>query len=190
MATQADLARHLGVTTTTIQELINKGIIERYDRGQVDINAARLAYIDHLRNVAAGREFSESERDEKSRFDRVRADKVEFELQIQRGEYVSTAPLAAVLAKVVLECRSRLLGLAIKLTPLVVGESRLPIIEDIITRAVYDCIGGLTSERLGRDLGILGPLDAAETVERERMGRRASPIKPGGKRRARKVDQQ
>ena len=56
MATMSDLATHLQMTTKTVQELINKGIIEKQDRGKYNLDQARKQYILHVREVAAGYE--------------------------------------------------------------------------------------------------------------------------------------
>lgn len=53
--TVAELAQHLGLSVKRINELIDRGIIERKPRGEYNLDEARLAYCEHIRATAAGR---------------------------------------------------------------------------------------------------------------------------------------
>lgn len=55
MATQHDIARHLGIAQPTVAGLVRSGVIAAAGRGSYDLDAARLAYCSHLREQAAGR---------------------------------------------------------------------------------------------------------------------------------------
>lgn len=55
MATQRDIADHLGITQPAVAGLVRDGVITPAARGSYDIDGARLAYCSHLREHAAGR---------------------------------------------------------------------------------------------------------------------------------------
>jgi len=57
MATQKEVGQHLDLSDRTVREYLDKGIFSGIDgdRKRLDLDACRLAYINHLREVAAGR---------------------------------------------------------------------------------------------------------------------------------------
>lgn len=55
MATVADVASHLDVSDRTVKDLRQRGVLSAAARGQMDLDACRIAYIRHLRERAAGR---------------------------------------------------------------------------------------------------------------------------------------
>jgi phage terminase Nu1 subunit (DNA packaging protein) len=55
MATQRDIADHLGITQPAVAGLVRDGVITPAARGSYDLDVARLAYCSHLREQAAGR---------------------------------------------------------------------------------------------------------------------------------------
>lgn len=57
MATQAEVGKHLDLSDRTIRELLDKGVLPNARRGALDLDSCRVAYIRHLREVAAGRDL-------------------------------------------------------------------------------------------------------------------------------------
>lgn len=55
MATQAEIGTHLDLSDRSVRELLTKGVLPSAPRGEHDLDACRLAYVRHLRAVAAGR---------------------------------------------------------------------------------------------------------------------------------------
>lgn len=55
MATQADLAAHLDLSDRSVRDLKKRGVFHADARGNMDLDACRVAYIRHLRERAAGR---------------------------------------------------------------------------------------------------------------------------------------
>lgn len=55
MATQHEIADHLGITQPAVAGLVRTGVITAAARGSYDLDVARLAYCAHLREQAAGR---------------------------------------------------------------------------------------------------------------------------------------
>lgn len=95
MATQQDLAAHLGITQPAVAALVRAGSIPAAARGQYDLDAARLAYCTHLREQAAGRAGKAGAAlnlaDQRARLAAAQAEDVERKNAVARGEL---APLA------------------------------------------------------------------------------------------------
>lgn len=49
------LGEVLGLNERTVRELVDRGIVNRTGRGRYDLFGSVLAYVEHLRTVAAGR---------------------------------------------------------------------------------------------------------------------------------------
>ena len=86
--TQAALAEDLEVSLTTIRDMTQKNILNRTTNGY-DLRQARLDYIAHLREMAAGRYSGELNlQEERARLAKEQADAKEMENMIERGELV------------------------------------------------------------------------------------------------------
>ena len=134
------------------------------------------------RHMMRGAEVGDPQR-EKARLDKLRADKVELELERERGETVSVHEVAGLWAKLASEARARLLGMPTKAAPLVMGCKRVAQAKEILDREVHDALGALADPGAGASGQ---PAPAAED-DGEPVGGRAPEVKPGKQRRARKV---
>lgn len=96
MTTQAEIADHLGITQPQVSEHQRRGL---YPRG-CTLNQARTAYIEHLREVAAGRGGDAQFRLTEQRARQAEADAQLKELQYWRevGALVAVAELEPLLA--------------------------------------------------------------------------------------------
>ena len=55
MAARHTVAAHLDISTTALRGLIEAKVIDDAEPGQMDMDAARVGYIRHLRAQASGR---------------------------------------------------------------------------------------------------------------------------------------
>ncbi len=55
MVAKATVAAHLDISTSRLKGLIETKVIDDAEPGQMDMDAARVAYIRHLRAKASGR---------------------------------------------------------------------------------------------------------------------------------------
>ena len=96
MATVDDVARHLGMSHKNANELINKGVIARKNRGAYDLDEARSQYIQHVREIAAGRaKHGELDlQEERARLAKEQADAKEMENDVLRGSLVAIEDVA------------------------------------------------------------------------------------------------
>lgn len=92
MATQKQVAEHLGVSTRTIRHLEARGVLPpRQAGGAYDVDACRHTYLERLREQAAGREGAGLT---EARAQLAKAERVELEVQILRNKYVSQEEIA------------------------------------------------------------------------------------------------
>jgi phage terminase Nu1 subunit (DNA packaging protein) len=135
MATQAECAKHLGLSERRFIELVDAGTVERAPRGSYDLDAVRVAYIRHLRARAAGRGGGEGQAikaDEEARRVKLQADKLDLEIKEMRDELVPASEIADVLHSAVLIMKTRLGAVPAKAAPLVAGVKSIPAVERVI----------------------------------------------------------
>lgn len=145
MATQIEAANHLGITSRRFRELTADGVLPARKSKGWDVDQCRYAYIDWLREAAR----NSGSMSEKARLDTARAEKVEFDLAIARGEYVKFDDVISAMGKIITEMRSKLLSMPTKLAPQIIGQERIPVVKDLIETAVYESLESIRSEDLG-----------------------------------------
>ena len=79
MASQKEVARHLSLSQQAVSQLVASGVIPApTGRGTMDLDQCRVAYITHLREIAAGRSAGDPEAPnlvlERARLARAQAD--------------------------------------------------------------------------------------------------------------------
>ena len=152
MATQKDVYTHLGISKTTLVNLIDKGVIPHSPAGKYDVDACREAYISNLREVAAGRAAGGSLDlgEERARLAKEQADAKEMENDILRGDLVYIADVADVAEKQFAKVRSKLLSVPTKAAPEAAACATVKevqaLLERAITEALNDLVGFNTSD--------------------------------------------
>lgn len=91
MATEKEIAAHLDLSDRSVRELKRKAVLPPAGKGQMDVDACRLAYIRHLRGAAAGRDSSRvgSLEAERARLAAAQAEAQERKNARERGELVN-----------------------------------------------------------------------------------------------------
>jgi hypothetical protein len=181
LATIEQAAAHIDIAVKRYRELVARKVIPTFPRGQIDLDLVRFAYIRNLRETAANRG------NEKQRLDAARADQVEFDLAIKRGEHVPLSMLAPFMAKVITDIRSRFLGMSVKLAPQVIGHDRIANVENVIKDEILSALGELSCESFDNHLAVDGAISAAAETLDQPVGRKKPPPKRRSKRRARPV---
>lgn len=112
MATQRDIADHLGITQPAVAAMVRAGTLPAAARGEHDLDAARLAYCAHLREQAAGRAGKPGAAldlaTERARLAAAQADAQERKNARDRGDMVSFAEVDAVMTDMVTMTMSRM----------------------------------------------------------------------------------
>lgn len=147
MATQNEVARHLGVTAKYVGDLIVEGVIEKRPRAQYDIDECRKAYITKLRESAAGR-ASSGELDlvaERARLAKEQADAKEMDNAIGRGDLVYIEDVAKQFENMLTKVRTKLLALPTKIAPECHASATVlevqSLIEAGIVEALHELVG-------------------------------------------------
>ncbi len=126
MATNDEVANHLGISPTRVSQLKSAGILPEARRRANNLTACRVAYLEHLREVAAGRGSKDGGGldlvTERARLARAQAEKCERENAIHAGEYFEVKSFHRIATVTLLIVLSKLLAIPPKLAPLVAPE--------------------------------------------------------------------
>lgn len=168
MATQAEVAVHLDLSQQAVSALIQRGILPgAAGKRGLDLEACRLAYIRHLREVAAGRASAESGEgldlvQERARLAAEQADATAMKNAVTRAELVPAGDVERVFGALVTSARERFLSLPHKAAPLVIGKATPAEAQAVLTDLVHEALSILAS---GEASHVLASMEAAEAVE-------------------------
>ena len=155
MATQREVADHLGVSQPVVAKLVAAGVFQPTGaRGGLDLDACRRAYLGRLREEAAGRaahggaEGEPEELDlvaERARLAKEQADRIAMENDITRGSVVPIDSIIEILGKCLSTTRTRLLAIPSECA-LQFAAARTPALaEEVIRRVIYDALTELST---------------------------------------------
>lgn len=135
-----ELAAHLGISSNRVHQLANDGLFRRLDgkKGFDSIQCVK-AYIENLKGK------TKSAVEEKARLDKLRADKVEMENEMTRGERIETEAATEAWSKVIQSFRARVLVIPTKAAPLLVGTKSAGEAQDILNRVINEALRELAS---------------------------------------------
>lgn len=91
MATAAQSAKHIFISTSRFRDLVGTGTITHQKSGQYDLDVVREEYITHQQKMAAGRggEGGAALAKQRARLADAQASKAEFQNAADRGHFVS-----------------------------------------------------------------------------------------------------
>ena len=148
MAKLAEIADHLGLSTTRVSQLKAAGILPDAPRGKLDLDACRHAYLEHLREVAAGRGSKDGALDlvaERARLARAQAEKVERENKVAAGELFPAQEFRDTIDYVFTRVRQRILAVPSKIAPQLVGLETPREAQQIVKNACYEALRELAA---------------------------------------------
>lgn len=164
-ATADQLGRLLGISGRRCRELASEGVFPRASGGRYPVEACVQAYVASLRTAAKAKPATDPKvaaagldgRQQRARLARLQADRVELELQRERGELVEVRPLQIKLVTMITGVRNKIMSVP----PMARG--RLPhltiddieILEDELRQAL---------EQLAADPRIFGPGVSADDL--------------------------
>ncbi|KNF08543.1 hypothetical protein CLPU_6c00290 [Gottschalkia purinilytica] len=129
------LANLLSVTDRRIRDLAQEGIIVRVKKGRYDLAQSIKNYIVHLK---ANNDIKEVKNDnldldtERALHEIVKREKTELQVKVMKGELHYAEDVEKVMTDMLANFRSKILGLAPKLAPMLVSRSNLTEVQDII----------------------------------------------------------
>ena len=151
MSTQVEIAEHLDLSQQAVSQLIAAGVLPNATRrGGLDKDVCRIAYVRHLREVAAGRasEAAAAEGldlvEQRARLAAAQADGQEMKNRTMRAELIPRPAMVSVMQASFTNCRARLLAIPTKAAPSLLGLTSLAAIRDKLTELVHDALAELT----------------------------------------------
>ena len=152
MAKLSELADHLGISTTRVSQLKSARILPDAPHGKHDLDACRASYLEHLREVAAGRMAKDGSGfdlvTERARLAAAQAERVERENAVAEGKYLEVATFHLMMTSAFSRVRSRLLALPSKLAPLVAPAMTSSAAQATLKSAVYEALDELAATRV------------------------------------------
>lgn len=145
-ATADQLGRLLGISGRRCRELATEGVFSRAAGGRYPVEACVHAYLQMLRSAAKAKPAPDPTtvhaaidgRQQRARLARLQADRVELELERERGRLVDAETIRIAYVGLVTAARNRLLGVPSeakgKIPHLTVDE--IEILEDLIVTAL------------------------------------------------------
>lgn len=110
-ATQVTFGAVVGVSQQAVSELLSRGVLVK----GATLGAWLLAYCEHVRAVAAGRDPDGDLARERARVSRATAEKLEMANAVTRKEYAPTQALSLVLAGAARRCSNIMDGIPAQL---------------------------------------------------------------------------
>jgi len=165
------IAKLLDLTERRVRQLASEGIIPKAAGGRYDLVASVRGYVRHLRTRGIG-EGTLDAHSERARLTRLKADREELELAQLRGELVPVDEAAALLEKVIVACRSRILAIPNRAAPLVSRKRKAAEVREILTRITDEALHELAAidvDSLGGH-GEAAAVDAPAPADGQRVG--------------------
>ena len=110
MASLSDCAKHLGIDQAVLSRLIKESILDKQDRGKYDVDAVRLQYLKHIRNLAGNNNNNLELGAERARLAKEQADAKEMENTVERGDLVYIEKVARQFEQQLTKARNKLLA--------------------------------------------------------------------------------
>jgi phage terminase Nu1 subunit (DNA packaging protein) len=149
-----EIAVILNLTTSRIQQLVQEGLPKKL-RGKYDQDVCVGWYIRYLQAlvekkalVDEGGKIFASEREERLRLLRADADLREIELARERSELVSIDEVERELADLILTTKARVMAVAPRLAPELVGETSRVMVHAKIEKALSDALLNLSKREV------------------------------------------
>lgn len=161
MATQKELAEHLGMSPQSVGELVKKGVFTiKKGRSPVDLDVCRIEYINYLRKSANHFKKSGNSGDiveESTRLKKFQADKAELEVNQLEGKLIPAELVRATWSTLVANAHAKFLNIPTNLAHQVLAVENFVEAEELIKKSIYEAL-----EELSED-GI--PTEYAERAE-------------------------
>jgi hypothetical protein len=129
------LAQALNLTEQRVHQLVKEGVLRKEGRGQFDAIKCIRAYIRYLQSLLETDTVHPSEHQERVRLLRVQADLKEMELSKQRSRLVAVQDVDRELNDLVRITTVRVMAIAPRLAPELVGETSRVMIQAKLEKA-------------------------------------------------------
>ncbi len=150
MATNDEVANHLGISPTRVSQLKSAGILPEARRRANNLTACRRAYLEHLREIAAGRGSKDGAVDlvaERARLTKAQAEKCERENAVAEGRFLARDKFHFMVTSAFARVRAKLLALPSRMAPLLAPEMTPAEAQAMLKDVVYQALDELASTR-------------------------------------------
>jgi phage terminase Nu1 subunit (DNA packaging protein) len=177
------IAKLLMVTPRYVTTLSQKAIIPKAENGRYPLVPTIQGYVKYLRDRALRGDVEDSDfGTHKARLTRAQADLAELQWLQAKGNVLPRAAVLAAWQQTLAAARAKLLAIPTKTAGRVLAVGTLPEVEAILQEHIHEALAELArSDGLPAGRGA-GSVETAAEAERQPVGRRAPPAKPGGKR--------
>ena len=172
-----DFGKAVGLGRPTVSELCQRGVVD-LTRG---LEQSIVDYCKHLRERAAGRGGSTGEYDlteERARLSYHQANMEALKEFEHLGHLVNAQAVIATWQNMIAAARAKLLGMPVKLAPVLMGAVDLKDIEEKLRGEIHDALDELAGSGLPPDIeerlhAIERGMEKSSDADRKRVGRKA-----------------
>ena len=143
MASLDDCAKHLAIDKSVLSRLVKHDVIDRQDRGKYDVDAVRLQYLKHIRNIAGNNNNNLELGAERARLAKEQADAKEMENAIERGDLVYIEHIVKQFESQLGKCKTKLLATPTKVAAEAHAAASVKEVQEIIESAVLEALSEL-----------------------------------------------
>ncbi len=149
MASQSEISSKLGINVATFKDFVARGIIEERDRGQYTLEECAKQYLNHLREIAAGRMTTDGLNlaDERARLAKEQADAKEMENMVERGELLYMDDVIKDFEDQLMNCKTKLLATPTKIAAEVFASRDVQEVQELMEEAIKDALSELVGYR-------------------------------------------
>ena len=155
MATQVELAKHLGMTPQSVSELVKNGVFTiKKGRSPVDIDVCRIEYINHLRKNA--NHFKKNGKggdivEESTRLKKFQADKAELEVNQLEAKLIPAELVKSTWSALVGNAKVKFLNVATNLAHQVLAVEDFNSAKDLIGKSINEALEELSGDGLPKE---------------------------------------
>lgn len=154
-------ADHLDMSVSRFNELVRQNILPREGRAKFDLDAVRVAYIRHIRDVAGGRKSDSDAPEltaERARLARAQASKAEIELAELEKLLVPAQDVEKAWISLASSFRSRMIALPGKFAHQCAAMTNAAEVEALLRESIYEALNELSQTSINQpDIGTDSP---------------------------------
>lgn len=170
MATNIEIAKHLDCRPEHISRLKSQNILPSAPGKQLDLDRARIAYINYLRSKARMTSNTDDGTitEHKTRLTSAQADKAEMEVQVLSSSLIKAEQVKNTWVEFVSNVRAKLLNLPAKLAHQVIGLDHYAEAEELLTNEIYEALNELAKAEYTEPdgMGLEGDHESVSTAQK------------------------
>lgn len=143
--TTVELGLALNLTDRRIRQLRSDGVIEAVGRNRYDLAQAIGGYIKFMTGGAdTSKDVSNDYHAERAKLTKTKREITEIELAQLRGEVHAAKDIKTIVSGMLIAFRSQLLAMPTRIAPMLLAQTELTRIQEILRSEVYECLSELS----------------------------------------------